>query len=157
MTVSGRALNRAIGDRVRAARLARGLSLADLSALTGDSLSVSSISHYELGQRRLSIEAARTLARALGGMSAAYLLCLEEDGAPAKVDADEARLLAAFRAMDAEGRRQVLTVAVSAAACGASWSGSRCQDGGAELDSSERAAGLTGQGKRSEKGAGGAR
>ncbi|WP_322789189.1 helix-turn-helix domain-containing protein [Thiohalocapsa halophila] len=121
--MTGRALNRAIGDRVRAARLARGLSLADLSARTGDSLSVSRISHYELGQRRLSIEAARTLATALGDVSAAHLLGVDADDAPG-ADSAEARLLAAFRATDAEGRHRLLTVAVSGADCGAPGSGS---------------------------------
>ena len=123
MKATGRALTRAIGRRLRAARSARGLSLARLSALTGDSLSVSRLSRYELGQRRLGIEAARTLAAALGDVSAAHLLCADEDAAD-RVDSHEARLLAAFRATDAAGRRRLLAVAVSGADCGASGSGS---------------------------------
>ena len=119
MSVTARALNRVIGRRLRAARSARGLSLTRLAALTGGSISVSQLSHYELGQRRLSIEAARTLATALGDVSAAHLLCVDEDGAAA-IEPDEARLLAAFRATDAEGRRRLLAVAVSGADCGAS-------------------------------------
>ncbi|WP_322789215.1 helix-turn-helix domain-containing protein, partial [Thiohalocapsa halophila] len=69
--MTARALNRVIGRRLRAARSAGGLSLARLSVLTGGSISVSRLSHYELGQRRLSIEAARALATALGDVSAA--------------------------------------------------------------------------------------
>ena len=63
MKATGRALNRVIGRRLRAARSARGLS-------------------------------------------------------------NEARLLAAFRATDAEGRHRVLGVAVSRGECGASGLGS---------------------------------
>ena len=63
MKATGRALNRVIGRRLRAARSARGLS-------------------------------------------------------------NEARLLAVFRAADAEGRRRVLAVAVSGAGCGSAASDS---------------------------------
>ena len=56
-------------------------------------------------------------------VSAAHLLGVEE-AAVHRVDSDEARLRAAFRATDAEGRRRVLEVAVSGADCGASGAGS---------------------------------
>ena len=122
MNESGRALNLVIGRRLRAVRLARGLSLRRLAALTGGSISISRLSRYELGQRRRSIDTARTLATALGDVSAAHLLGAD-DKAP-RADLGEAQLLAAFRATDAEGRRRVLGVAESGSGCGPAGAGS---------------------------------
>ena len=70
-------LTRKIGERLRAARHAHGLSLTELSRLCGDTLSKSRISNYEQGLRRPSLEAAITLADAFAGVSAASLLCLD--------------------------------------------------------------------------------
>ena len=47
------ALTREIGERLRYARHSKGLSLGQLSALTGGALSKSRISNYELGIRRI--------------------------------------------------------------------------------------------------------
>jgi hypothetical protein len=44
-------------------------------------------------------------------VSAADFLCLDEESALGKVDAEEARWLAAFRGMDAGGRRRLLAAA----------------------------------------------
>ncbi|NBC15057.1 MAG: helix-turn-helix domain-containing protein, partial [Gammaproteobacteria bacterium] len=91
MADSERELTREIGQRVRAARHERGLSLAQLAALTDGLYSKSRISNYEQGLRRPSIEAARTLADALVIVSAAQLLGVEggEDNA---LSAGEMRL-----------------------------------------------------------------
>ena len=99
------ALNRAIGKRLRAAREARDLSLSALSELTGGSYSKSRISNYELGLRRLPIEGAESLAEALGTVSAAHLLCLDDDCA---ADPAETELLHTYRALDPTQRQEVL-------------------------------------------------
>lgn len=117
MTEAEQALNRAIGDRLRAARHARELSLSQLSELTGSAYSKSRISNYEQGIRRMSIEAAVALAEALGNVSAAQLLCLDEAAAGEQA-AEELRLLAIFRGADAAGRSRVLECAEQVAAEG---------------------------------------
>ena len=110
MTDAELELTREIGQRLRAARHERGLSLAQLAALTDGLYSKSRISNYEQGLRRPSIEAARTLAEALVIISAAQLLGVEggEDDALSK---DEKRLLDAFRRVDADWRRRLLDIA----------------------------------------------
>ncbi|GEM_PF-933960 len=110
MTDSELDLTRRIGLRLRAARHARRLSLAELATLTGDLYSKSRISNYEQGLRRLSVEGARSLAKALGNVSATHLLCLEENGDFA-LSADEVQLLDAFRRVDADWQRRVLACA----------------------------------------------
>jgi transcriptional regulator with XRE-family HTH domain len=55
MTPEGQALTTKIGSRLREARKEQKLSLAALSAKTGDVLSKSRISNYEQGLRRLGL------------------------------------------------------------------------------------------------------
>ncbi|WP_295541173.1 helix-turn-helix domain-containing protein [uncultured Thiohalocapsa sp.] len=110
MNDSEQELTRRIGLRLRAARHARRLSLAELAELTDGVYSKSRISNYEQGIRRLSVEGAQSLARALGNVSAAYLLCLNEDEATSFTE-DELLLLDVFRQVDAPSRRFVLTCA----------------------------------------------
>lgn len=110
MTESELELTREIGRRLRAARHARGLSLAELAALTDGLYSKSRISNYEQGLRRPSVEGAQTLAEALGNVSAVHLLCLE-DGEATAMSAEEMRLLDAFRRADADWQRRVLDCA----------------------------------------------
>jgi transcriptional regulator with XRE-family HTH domain len=100
-------MNHAMGARLRAARQDRGLSLSGLAEETGGHYSKSRISNYEQGLRRMSVEAALALAEALGNVSAAHLLCVEEDATAAR-NPDEIRLLTAFRAKDQEALRQTL-------------------------------------------------
>ena len=71
-------LNQAIGGRLRAVRLAHGLSQMQLSRLTGGVLGKSRICWYENGSRRMSIETAEVLAATFGDVSPAYLLCLTD-------------------------------------------------------------------------------
>ncbi len=108
-------LNHAIGGRLRAARQARDLSLNELATLTGGLFSKSRISNYEQGIRRLSIEGAQTLSAALGNVSAAQLLCIDDSPAVG-ANPEEQQLLAAFRAASADGRRRLLECAAEAAA-----------------------------------------
>ena len=103
-------LNRRIGDRLRAARQAQGLSLAQLSERTGGLLTKSRISNYEQGIRRVSLEAAHTLAEALGSVTAAYLLCIEDGNL---LSDDEHRLVQSFRRSDRRGKEMILDVARS--------------------------------------------
>ena len=83
-----------IGTRLRAARHAQELSLSELSERTGGELSKSRISNYEQGLRRMGIEEARSLANALGSVSATYLLCLEDD---AQLSDEEHQLVERYR------------------------------------------------------------
>lgn len=83
MNDADRALKKAIGERLRAARHARGLSLSALAALTDGLYSKSRISNYEQGLRRLNNEGAEVLAAALGNVTAAQLLGLDEEDSAA--------------------------------------------------------------------------
>lgn len=105
-------LTREIGERLRYTRTCAGLSLSQLSELTGGTLSKSRISNYEQGLRRLSIEAARGLAEALGNVTPAYLMCLDD---PMNLSADEIDLLKTYRATDAMGQALVRKKAESEA------------------------------------------
>jgi transcriptional regulator with XRE-family HTH domain len=100
-------LTQKIGQRLRAARQAQGLSLSDLSSRTG-SLSKSRISNYEQGIRRMGLEEAQELALALGSVTPTYLLCLD-DKDPLSVE--ERYLVERFRDTDTRGRETVLKVA----------------------------------------------
>ncbi|MBK1647149.1 helix-turn-helix domain-containing protein [Rhabdochromatium marinum] len=99
-------LNLAIGQRLREARKAQELSLAQLSERTGNTLSKSRISNYEQGIRRMGLEQAQALAQALGTVSPVHLLCLD-DSAP-ELSTEEQRLVSHFRQLDATGRLRVL-------------------------------------------------
>lgn len=101
-------MTKKIGLRLRAVREGQGLSLAALASKTGDALSKSRISNYEQGLRRMGIEEARTLAKALGTVSTTYLLCLDDEG---RLTDDEKRLLECFRRTDERGRAAVLAIA----------------------------------------------
>ena len=101
---TGNDLSREIGERLRYARHSKELSLGQLSELTGRALSKSRISNYEQGIRRMSIEVARGLAWALGNVSPAFLLCVDD---PLTLTADEIDLLKTYRAADAKGQAMV--------------------------------------------------
>lgn len=101
MTESEITLSNEIGERLRYARQCAELSLAGLSDRTGGQLSKSRISNYEQGLRRMGVEEARLLAAALGTVTPAYLLCIED---PLNLSADELDLLRQYRATDAQGR-----------------------------------------------------
>ena len=103
-TESENALTREIGERLRYARHSKGLSLGQLSGLTSGALSKSRISNYELGIRRMSVEAARLLADALGTCTPAFLLCIEDH---LNLTADEIDLIQTYRQTDAKGRALV--------------------------------------------------
>jgi transcriptional regulator with XRE-family HTH domain len=100
-------LTKRIGQRLRAARQALGLSLADVSSRTG-SLSKSRISNYEQGIRRMGLEEAQELALALGTVTPTYLLCLDDKG---PLSQDERYLVDRYRESDTRGRDTILKIA----------------------------------------------
>ena len=99
MTTDEESLTRAIGQRLRAQRQAVGISLTELCARTSDALSKSRISNYEQGIRRMGVEEARILAKALGTVTPAYLLCLDDEG---PLSPKEAELIETFRGLSPE-------------------------------------------------------
>jgi transcriptional regulator with XRE-family HTH domain len=100
-------LTKKIGQRLRSARQAQGLSLSELSRLTG-ALSKSRISNYEQGIRRMGLEEAEQLAAALISVTPTYLLCLEDTDPLSK---DERVLVERYRQADTRGRETILKVA----------------------------------------------
>lgn len=102
-----RDLTKKIGQRLRAARQAQGLSLSELSSLTG-TLSKSRISNYEQGIRRMGLEQAQQLASALVSVTPTYLLCLEDSD---PLSTEERLLVERFRRADPRGRETILKVA----------------------------------------------
>jgi len=100
-------LTKQIGQRLRAARSAQKLSLSALAART-KTLSKSRISNYEQGIRRMGIEEAQELAEALDGLTATYLLCLD-DSSP--LSPEEWTLVEHYRSTDPRGRATILGVA----------------------------------------------
>jgi transcriptional regulator with XRE-family HTH domain len=104
-------LSAAIGLRLRAERQRAQLSLSQLAARTGK-LSKSRISNYEQGIRRMGLEEAVILARALRDASPTYLLCLD-DSDPLTID--ERHLMDLYRASDKPGQAMIASVAESEA------------------------------------------
>lgn len=102
-------LNKEIGQRLRAARLAHKYSLSELASRTR-SLSKSRISNYEQGIRRMGIEEAQELSEALEGITPAYLLCLD---ATSPLSQQEWQLIQRYRRTDERGRDVILQVAES--------------------------------------------
>ena len=100
-------LTKKIGQRLRAARHAQGLSLSELSTRTG-SLSKSRISNYEQGIRRMGLEEAQELALALGSVTPTYLLCLDDTD---PLSEPERALVERFRRADERGRETILRIA----------------------------------------------
>ena len=125
-------LNKKIGQRLRAARTARKLSLAELGGRT-NTLSKSRISNYEQGIRRMGIEEAIELAQALEGLTPAYLLCLD-DTSP--LTSDEWSLIERYRSTDTRGREIVRYVADSQGTYGPAAAGTdgTQEDGGESGD-----------------------
>lgn len=113
MNKADETLNRTMGERLRAARNERGLSLSALAELTGGRYSKPRISNYEQGIRRMSVEVALGLAEALGTVTAGYLLCLDDE--QAAIGADELRLLQAYRKAEAAAKDRILADAERAA------------------------------------------
>jgi transcriptional regulator with XRE-family HTH domain len=100
-------LSAKIGRRLREHRQARSLSLSGLSERT-QSLSKSRISNYEQGIRRMGIEEAQILAEALGGVTASFLLCLD-DAQP--LSPAEQTLVDHYRHATERGRNTILRAA----------------------------------------------
>ena len=108
MTPEAETLSAKIGLRLRAARKDQKLSLQTLATMTGGILSKSRISNHEQGLRRIGIEEARLLAKALGTVSATYLLCLDVEDA---LNEQEQDLVKWFRQTDQRGRETIFDIA----------------------------------------------
>ncbi|KAA6183650.1 helix-turn-helix transcriptional regulator [Thiohalocapsa marina] len=109
MNEETKALTETIANRLRTARAATGLSLKQLSDKTQGRLTKSRISNYEQGLRRLRIESAEILAQALGNVTTAHLLCLDEG--ELRLNDEEQRLLEVYRSADELGRATIMGVA----------------------------------------------
>ena len=118
-------LTKKIGLRLRQARQAQKLSLAELARRT-NSLSKSRISNYEQGIRRMGLEQAQELSRALGTVSATYLLCLDDDAA---ISRPERELLDRYRQAGAPGKEKILRVAEAEAGYAAGADGESPDEG----------------------------
>lgn len=98
------------GRRLRRAREAKNLKLAELAALV-DGVGVSRISNYEQGLRLMRQPEAIKLAQVLD-VSPAYLMCIDEDSKlPPKIK----RLIEMYEAADSRGKKTIELVAESQA------------------------------------------
>lgn len=89
------------GRRLQAARLAKRLTLEDLSAKVGKLLSPSRLSNYEQGIRMIGVQEALALYPHLG-VEPSHLLCVDvEEG---DLTAQETRLLRNFRTLPEKDR-----------------------------------------------------
>jgi transcriptional regulator with XRE-family HTH domain len=95
-----------IGARLRAERHRAELSLTKLGEQTGGRLSKSRISNYEQGLRRMGLEEAILLGRALNVLPS-YLLCLDDEGLSAK----EQDLIRMYRTSDTRGKKVITGIA----------------------------------------------
>lgn len=100
-------LKEKIGRRLRAAREKAGLTLEEVAAKT-KGLTVSRISNYEQGTRQPGPDEAIALARALGTISAASILCVDDQST---LKDDERALLEYYRAADDRGKSTISKIA----------------------------------------------
>jgi transcriptional regulator with XRE-family HTH domain len=108
-TDSSADLTQRIGNRLREARHELKMSLSELAERTG-CYSKSRISNYEQGLRRMGLEESIVLATALGTVTPNWLLCLDDNP---MLPAEEAELIAHYRATDDEGRSKLRELAES--------------------------------------------
>lgn len=108
-TDSSADLTQRIGNRLREARHELKMSLSELAERTG-CYSKSRISNYEQGLRRMGLEESMVLASALGTVTPNWLLCLDDNP---MLPAEEAELIARYRAADDEGRSRLRELAES--------------------------------------------
>jgi transcriptional regulator with XRE-family HTH domain len=94
-----------IGERLRAERNRHNLSRSELCELAGGEVSKSRIRDFEKGIRRMGLESAVSLAQALGDVTPAYLLCLDDSG---PFSEDERTLVLNYRLADDMGRSTLL-------------------------------------------------
>lgn len=99
-----------LGDRIREARIARGITQVELAKLTG--LAKSTIAGYEINNSEPDIARLQRLCDVLK-VDANYLL---QDEIVANVTNDEMDLLKTYRTLDRHGKRIVRVVAKEEAA-----------------------------------------
>lgn len=93
-----------IGRRIKSARGER--TLNEIAKLTKN-LTVSRISNYEQGLRAPGPEEAKELATALGNITAAEILCVDDESV---LSADEKKLLFNYRAADSRGKKIIIGI-----------------------------------------------
>lgn len=100
-------IKKEIGRRIK---LSRGnkRTLQDISNATNGVLSVSRISNYEQGIRTPGVIEARALAKALGNITAAEILCVDDTSTLAL---REKILLDNYRATDERGKNTISRIA----------------------------------------------
>ena len=99
-------------DRLRDARVARGIKQSDLAASAG--INPAAVSKYETGRSEPNFSSLKAIALCLG-VSADYLLGLSDSMLPSRLSAeavptlsqDEAALMESFRKLPQEYRREV--------------------------------------------------
>lgn len=94
-----------IGERLKKARGKR--TLADVAKNT-KKLTITRISNYERGQRTPGPEEAIELARALGNITPAEVLCVDD---ASNLSSVERQLLSYFRSTDARGQATIVHIA----------------------------------------------
>jgi transcriptional regulator with XRE-family HTH domain len=97
------------GRRLKAARVAKGMTVEHLADMTGGDIKASRISNYEQGTRGMKPPQAIMLAKLLD-VSPAYLLTLTED---ADLSERERALLELFRKADDRGKTAITRLAES--------------------------------------------
>lgn len=96
-------IDQQIGDRLRSARLAAGLSLEDLAARI--EVSCQQIYKYECGANRLSVSRLMQICDALGIECETVLRSDREAGVPVSGNAELDRLISVFSSLDNPGSR----------------------------------------------------
>ena len=91
-----------VGDRIRAARLAKGWTQPELSEQCGWGYKQGRVSHYESGRRKVNPDDMATIENALGLHSGALM------GADGPDDTTEAELLAMWRQLPEVSRQLLL-------------------------------------------------
>lgn len=93
--------------RLKQARIDAGLTLREVSERSDGVYSTSRLGNFEQGIRRFKPSDAEALGSILG-VSAAHLLCLQQDEGAGEMTPEELRLLRAFRALSEKDRHAEL-------------------------------------------------
>lgn len=100
------------GRRLARAMKEREWGPADLAAAVDYFVSPQAISNYVSGFRGLKVDVAKALAQALGNVSAAYLMTLDDEPQHSQpLQPDERALLDNYNAADERGKRSIRSVA----------------------------------------------
>ena len=96
-------------DNLRKIRIQKGMTIADVVAASNGVFKQSRISNYETGRRKLSVEAALSLAP-IFGVTASKLLNIDEAGQDMKLGPHQEKLMALLSQVSLRGDRDVCQV-----------------------------------------------